>query len=313
MTHRERAEARLERRRQWAASRQTQANALFARGDKYRGDVAFDTQPGHIPERARVLAAHDKACESLQMVAHHESKAAGIEKQLANTIYSDDADAVDAIRAKVTAGRAELATWKAANKAWRKEGMTGLVKIGWTVAEAEACAKRIETAYSWEKQPYVKWQISNHGANMRRLEGRIVEIERRQKRTEEAEAAGGVVVTGDDWVFVTFAEKPDYSVITALKAAGFRWGGGTWHGERAKLPVGILPEPKTEAKPEPKTEPKTEPKAFSDIENAARFDRIEEDDPDRKAKLEAQWNKAETAATSGQVICLSDLMANSGM
>ena len=55
MTRRERLEAKVERRRDWAAGRRGQAADLYRYTDRYRGDVAFNTQPGHIPERARAL------------------------------------------------------------------------------------------------------------------------------------------------------------------------------------------------------------------------------------------------------------------
>lgn len=45
----------------WAASRRHKAEALDAQNAPYRGDVAFDTQPGHIPERARAIARTERA------------------------------------------------------------------------------------------------------------------------------------------------------------------------------------------------------------------------------------------------------------
>jgi uncharacterized protein YidB (DUF937 family) len=56
---------------------------------------------------------------------------------------------------------------------------------------------------------------------------------------ERAEASGGVVVEGKDWVTVTFAEKPDRDILDSLKAAGFRWAKGSWRGRRENLPEGI--------------------------------------------------------------------------
>src|SRR5690606_1472040 len=49
-----------------------------------------------------------------------------------------------------------------------------------------------------------------------------------------------LAIEGGDWVRVTFAEKPERSVLSALKAAGFRWRGGSWIGERAKLPAEVM-------------------------------------------------------------------------
>lgn len=54
MTYRERREARAERLRGWAEKREKAAEATFKSHEIFRGDHAFNTQPGHIPERARV-------------------------------------------------------------------------------------------------------------------------------------------------------------------------------------------------------------------------------------------------------------------
>ena len=66
-------------------------------------------------------------------------------------------------------------------------------------------------------------------------------IKARQARTAAAEAAlGGVVIEGTgEWVRVTFAAKPAREVLDALRATGFRWDGGSWVGERSKLPEAI--------------------------------------------------------------------------
>lgn len=58
------------------------ASACYAVGDPYRDDIAFNTQPGHIPERARVIRAQERGFEHSNMADHHESKADGIQRQL---------------------------------------------------------------------------------------------------------------------------------------------------------------------------------------------------------------------------------------
>lgn len=81
--------------------------------------------------------------------------------------------------------------------------------------------------------------MTNLGARIRADRERIEQIKARNARTEEAKAAGGVVIEGNDWVRVTFADKPARAILDSLKAAGFRWGGGSWIGERAKLPAEV--------------------------------------------------------------------------
>ena len=250
MTRRERAEARLERRREWAAGRAAKATAGFKAVSRLADAIPFG-QPilvGHHSERhARrdadiIHNGMSRACESQKMAEHHTSKAAGIERQLATTIFSDDPDAIEAIQAKVAEGREKLERMKAANKAWKKSGVAGLVALGWSQAQADACAARIATAYSWEKKPYAGFELTNLGANMRRLEERIAVIKRQNDRKEAAAAsAGGVSITGSgDYVNVTFAEKPDREVIDAMKEANFYWRNGTWAGKRENIPACVL-------------------------------------------------------------------------
>lgn len=136
---------------------------------------------------------------------------------------------------------------KAVNVAYRKAGKPspndGLSE-GWLkfVELVPMRAESVETLRvnwlraPWEKQPVASYQLSNLGGNISRLRKRVKDVQARETRSEQAEAAGGVVVEGNDYVCVTFAEKPERQILTDLKAAGFRWGGGSWGGYRDKLP-----------------------------------------------------------------------------
>jgi hypothetical protein len=64
----------------------------------------------------------------------------------------------------------------------------------------------------------------NLSGRIRQAKSRIVQIKRQKERKEAAEKSGGISIEGDAWISVTFAEKPDRGILTALKAAGFRWG-----------------------------------------------------------------------------------------
>lgn len=119
-TYRERREAKAERLRGWAEKRETQASAVLASHERYRGDVAFYTQPGHIPERARVIAQSDRAFESLQKAENMASRANSIEGALATSIYSDDPDAIEALEARIEKLEAERSAIKAYNASCRK-------------------------------------------------------------------------------------------------------------------------------------------------------------------------------------------------
>lgn len=242
MTRRERAIARLERRREWAAGRHQKAAAAYAVGAPYRGDIAFNTQPGHIPERARVIAATERSFEHENMAAHHEAKAAGIERQLATTIFSDDDNAVEALRAKIAKSRASLEKMKAANQIIRKfksdipAGIAALAAAGFPGKAASLFSPDFAGRIG-----FPSYALTNLGANIRRMEARIVEIERQHDRQQAAESApGGVAIEGvEDYINIRFAEKPERTILDALKSAGFRWSGGAWCGYRARIPAEV--------------------------------------------------------------------------
>lgn len=221
-TRRERLERKLEKREEWAAGRDRKAAELQKLNEPYRGDIAFNTQPGHIPERARAIRRSEKAAEHYGMARHHEEKAAGLERQLERSIFSDDEDAPERIRERIAELEAERERMKAANTAWRKAGKPDL-----------------GTAPGFDPAPYAKYQLANLGGNIGRLRKRLQAIEAQRARSARAEAAGGVVIEGQEWVRITFAEKPARTVLTALKAAGFGWGDGSWVGRRERIPAEV--------------------------------------------------------------------------
>lgn len=237
MTRRERLENKVAKREEWAAGRRDKAAAAFKVGEPYRGDHAFNTQPGHIPERARIIRAEDRGFEHMNMAAHHESKAAGLSVQLDRTVFSDDTDAITRLEARIAEHEAERAKMVLVNKLYRKGDAAGLAALGLDLDKLKSRVALV--GLSWVKAPYEAYQLSNLGGRITADRKRIEEIRLRQDRTGKAEAAGGVVVEGDEWVRVTFAEKPAREILDALRAAGFRWGGGSWVGERAKLPVNL--------------------------------------------------------------------------
>ena len=62
----------------------------------------------------------DRAVESGKMAEHHRSKAAGLESQLDNSIFSDDPDAVQQLSERIAELESQRKTMKASNAAFRK-------------------------------------------------------------------------------------------------------------------------------------------------------------------------------------------------
>jgi hypothetical protein len=239
MTRRERLERKIEKREEWAAGRREKSAALREIGKEYRHDWAFITQPGHIPARAAMNRRDDKAHEHDAMAAHHDSKAAGLAAQLDRSVFSDDADAVEQLEARIAEHEATRDRMKLVNKLYAKGDAAGLAAIGLDLDALKAKLAAAAGPY-WGSKPHLPYELTNLGARIRADRERIEDIRRRKARAEQAESAGGVLIeTQPDWqgwCRVTFAEKPDREVLDALKAAGYRWGSGHWAGEYEKLP-----------------------------------------------------------------------------
>jgi hypothetical protein len=188
-------------------------------------------------------------CESADMAAHHHSKAAGLEHQLERSVYSDDANAIEALEERIAEKEAQRDHMKARNAAYRKGVDAFAAFEGCTVEQATQRRATIEAGYSWCRQPHPSYELTNLGASIRTDKERVTEITRRAEKQAAAEAApGGVLIkttdpapfSGTVYAVVTFAEKPDRSVLEALKAAGYHWGGGSWSGDHAKLPACVV-------------------------------------------------------------------------
>lgn len=251
MTRRERLERKLEKRAEWAASRDRKAAAGFKRAETIAHGIPMG-QPilvGHHSERhhrkdlERMDAGMRAGVESSAMAEHHRSKADGLERQLEGSIFSDDPDAVPALEARIADLEEKRAHLVALRKAWKKAGKPAADNLeGWTkVAELVGCelselaGRRMDLArFSWHDSPVPAYETQNLGGNIGRLRKRLEDVKARQERTAAAEASpdGFVIEGGAEWVTVTFPERPSAAILDGLRGAGFRWSGGSWHGKR---------------------------------------------------------------------------------
>lgn len=253
MTRREKLEARVEKREEWAASRRAKADMEYEKADlsEEKTGIPFG-QPilvGHHSESAhrrtidRAHKAMDRCVENNRLAKHHERKADGIRKQLKNTIFSDDENAVEALEAKIEKLEKEREFNSSINKVVRKkprneptpEKLAELAALG----VKESTAKLLfEPDYSGRCgiPAYVN---QNLGGRIKAARDRLVTIKQRQENQAAAnENESGILVKYNNhgWCFVTFAEKPEREILTALKGAGYRWSSGSWVGSTDKLP-----------------------------------------------------------------------------
>lgn len=163
MTTRERRLARAERLRGWADKRNADASASRARFDHYRGDIAFNTQPGHIPERARMIRAEDRAFESMAKAADMASRADSIERAADHAIYSDDPDALERLRERIADLEATRDRYKVANADYRKAHRAELAAM--TPYERSLAV------------PHSGYELENLSGNLSRQRARLAALE----------------------------------------------------------------------------------------------------------------------------------------
>lgn len=255
MTRRSYLENRLAKREQWAESASTKASQRFARADqiseRFAGGqpilVGHHSERGARADQERIHNAMDKGIDLSNKAAHHSQAASGLARQLDHSIFSDDDNAIAALELRANQREAEADRMVAVNKAFKKNGgnLAALVTDG-TITEAQEASILRNMRHDWRPKltPHPAFEITNMRALVRTDRKRIDEIKQRVTMVAKAESAGGTLITRtndgfSDYITVTFAEKPDRSIIDSLKAAGFSWSGGSWHGYCKTLPEGI--------------------------------------------------------------------------
>ena len=78
----------------------------------------------------------------------------------------------------------------------------------------------------WGKPGFAPYQLSNNNANIKRMQGRVNELQQKEDTpTTEIMFNGGSIIDNceDDRVQIDFDEKPDEAMRAKLKGAGWRW------------------------------------------------------------------------------------------
>jgi hypothetical protein len=161
-------------------------------------------------------------------------------------VFSDDANAIEALQARSDATASDADWMVAVNAAWRKAKRPNLREpanlaafvAGYSETEAARIRSAMRYRYEANPQPFPAYCLSNARARARKDKLRQQDVAEQQSRAAAAQdAPAGCSVAGSaTWSVVTFAEKPDRDVLQALRDAGYRWGGGSWQGAANKLP-----------------------------------------------------------------------------
>lgn len=258
MTYRQRREARAAKRREWAAKRRAESSTRLEAAHELAQQrplgqpilVGHHSEAGARAHQRRIESNMDKGCEAAGMATKHAHAADTIERQLDLSIYDDDPDAIERLTERIAAREAQRTRVKELNRIIRREYKAGggerlgerLRAAGLTDQELRAVVQNARHSYREGPPIFPPYHLTNLGGNIRRDRERIKDIEAKRARTAEAEAAGGVAIQASgEYARVTFAEKPERSVIDALKAAGFHWSGGSWLGRTDRIPAEARP------------------------------------------------------------------------
>ena len=248
MTRRERLERKIERRTEWAEKASQRSAALATESHNMMSVIPFG-QPilvGHHSERRdrnyrhRAWNKMGASVEQQKLAEMHESKAANLEAALDRTIFSDDENAIEAIEQRIAKHEAQREQMKKVNSLYRKGDIAGLQALG--IDYEKLKAQLVAAGPYFGRAPHMPYEMSNLGGRIQADKKRLESIKMQNARKQRAEAAGGVAIVrgAQGRAQVTFAEKPDYSIIRALKEAGFHWSSGSWFGQTDKLPSAVV-------------------------------------------------------------------------
>lgn len=248
MGRRERLERRIEKRRDWAVRAEGRSQRDFNLSQSLVANIPMG-QPilvGHHSEKAhrRVLDrswnALGRSVAETRLAERHESVADNLEVHLERSIFSDDDNAIEALEARIAEMEAQRERMKTINKLYKKNDAEGLAKMGLTLETLKA--KLAAAGGYWGGAPHLPYELSNLGQRIQKDKKRIEQIRSQKAQLASAADEGGVKIERHDggWASVTFAEKPERSILNDLKAAGFHWSNPSWYGQAANLPQSVI-------------------------------------------------------------------------
>ena len=240
-----RQDARRERLLAASASAEAKAGNLHARARSMASMIPLG-QPilvGHHSEgrdrryRDRIGGLYQKSFEAESRAKDLRGRAAAVGT---GGISSDDPDALAKLRTELAAVESQIARMKAVNLAHARylKNPTTLDTAPITDADKARC-RGYEPPYSWEPHPFAPFQLTNAGANARRIQKRIKDLEVRDATPVREPLVGeGWMIdenTADNRISITFDAIPGPAVRVRLKAAGFRWSPtrGAWVRRRS--------------------------------------------------------------------------------
>lgn len=138
-------------------------------------------------------------------------------------ISSDDPQAVEKLREQLESAKVSQEVMKKANAILRKKAASDEQKAG----ELEALGlSQAQAAQILRDGPFPRYALTNNGANMRRIEQRIAELEAMAARQDKEIQGPGYIYredTEENRVMFVFPGKPDDETRAKMKMEGFKW------------------------------------------------------------------------------------------
>lgn len=236
MNYEERKQARIDRLHRKAEKARERSEQLQEHSHNLVKNIPFG-QPilvGHHSERGhrrtleRSQNAMFKSLDEHNKAKEYERRAEAAENN--NAIFSDDPEAVEKLKTKLTDLEKQRDRMKEVNAAWRsyakKQDKTKLQKLGYDDEQINRMAETIKNDYSWNKQPFPSWQLSNLGATIRNTAQRLKRLETQQNAEHKETVVGEIKVVENveqNRIQIIFPDKPDEQTRRTLKRHGFRW------------------------------------------------------------------------------------------
>lgn len=233
MTYEEKQERRREYLEAKADNLDREAESRFKRGSALLG--AMNGQPiliGHHSEK-RHRSDIKKMDRDMQKGSEAHKEAKDLRRKAAAVgsggISSDDENALDKVQSRIEKKERDRDQMKKVNTLYRKRDAAGLEALGLNIERLDA---KIADAYSWEKAPFPKWQVSNLTASIRNDKKRLDELQAMDERAPGGELAAGVSDgiafrfvddKEENRVICYFDSKPSRRALDLLKTWGWRY------------------------------------------------------------------------------------------
>lgn len=180
--------------------------------------------PANFPTRKKEKqnAARDHNMEEYRKIQGLLDK---IKSTGTSGISSDNPDAIQQLKAKLENLEDAQETMKLVNSYYRdNNALDGCPFL--TPEQIDQLKSDMKSGWHYGNAPYLPWQLTNNGAEIRRVRKRIEELERKAETDFVGwEFEGGYVEPDkeDNRLRIFFDEKPDEETRSELKSNGFKW------------------------------------------------------------------------------------------